>query len=474
MAERRNESRINTLVGAFVLAMGTILLVSLFVIASAEGLLEPKTQINADFRTVTGLRDGSPVQLGGMKIGVVKDIRLNTTTYACAYATEDIGREGEGRTDDCEPSLFCSPDSLCAEFEAYTGDPKNYQVCTGEGSCGAGEYCVTLEFSRRYGRVRWRGPEGICAPYTTQHRRLTVEMDINEDKLLWVRKDSRATVSSNGVLGDQLINITVGSEDAETVPPGGAIQSTPSLIEEINLFRDRLDTIIAQVDSSLAGLAGLFDSLNDDRTKRDLKDIISNASEITRQVKDGEGMVGALFNDPEMKDEFAQTLRHLRHTASEADQTIASLNREMGPAMKNISQAAKGASKVLDQVNDPENQSFVAKLVHDDEMGEDVKKAIKETAETMTATRATVSDVQVLAAEVRHSISTGEGTLGKLIKDPKAYDDLVKVLGNIERVNLVKKFVRFVVEQDEAASSGRPTVSVDREDGGDGRAAKRP
>lgn len=473
MAARRNEARINTLVGIFVLSMGVLLLVSLFLIAAAEGLLEPKTSITSDFRTVGGLKIGSPVQLGGMKIGTVDGINLGSRNYPCVYGTEDVGRAGEGRTNDCEPSLFCAPEGMCAEYEPFTGDAKNYQVCTGEGSCGTGEFCVTQEFSRRYSRVRWSGPEGICVPYFTQHRRLTVDMEINEDMLVHIRKDSRATITSNGVLGDQLINVTAGREDATPVQPGESIQSVPSLMEEINIFRERLDNMTDKIDRSLAGLAGLFDSLNDDRVKRDLKDIIGNVSEISRQIKDGEGVVGALFNDPEMKEEVSQTLRHVRHTASEADQTIASLNREIGPAMKSISRAADGVSGVLKEVNDPNNQSTVAKLIHDDELGESFKKTVSETAETMTAARGTVSDVQVLAAEVRHSISTGEGTLGKLIKDPKAYDDLVKVLGNIERVNLLKKFVRFVVEQDEAASGAGPTVAVEPSSEGDGRAAKR-
>jgi ABC-type transporter Mla subunit MlaD len=463
VAERRNEARINKLVGVFVIAMGSLVLVSLFLIAASEGLLETKTGISSDFRTVTGLSKGSPVQLGGVKIGTVDEINFGTLTYPCAYVTEDLGRDGEGRTDDCDPSLFCGPEGLCAEFDGYTGEPKNYQVCTGEGSCATGELCVTQEFTRRYRRVRWQGPEGFCVPYATQHQRLTVDMLINEDRLINIRTDSRATVAANGVLGDQLVNITVGSDDAEQIQSGGSIQSTPSLMEEINLFRVRLDSMTDKIDRSLAGLAGLFDSLNDDRVKQDLKDIISNTSEISRQIKDGQGVVGALFNDPEMKDEVAQTLRHVRHTASEADQTIASLNKEFGPAMKNISQAANGVSKVLDVINDPTNQSPMAKLVHDDEMGENLNKTIAETAETMTAARGTVTDTQVLVAELRHSIATGEGTLGKLIKDPKAYDDLVKVLGNIERVNLIKKFVRFIAEQDEAASSARPTVAVEPE-----------
>ncbi len=62
-------------------------------------------------------------------------------------------------------------------------------------------------------------------------------------------------------------------------------------------------------------------------------------------------------------------------------------------------------------------------------------------------------------SKVVSTIEKGDGTLGKLLKDPKAYDDLVKILGNIERNNTIKKLVRFVVEKDEAASSAAPTAS---------------
>jgi phospholipid/cholesterol/gamma-HCH transport system substrate-binding protein len=59
---------------------------------------------------------------------------------------------------------------------------------------------------------------------------------------------------------------------------------------------------------------------------------------------------------------------------------------------------------------------------------------------------------------VRNAVDEGRGTLGKLIKDPKAYDDLVKLLGNMERNNVLKRVVRFVIEQDEASDSARPTA----------------
>ncbi len=454
MSGRKSERRVNLIVGIFVLVFGSLGFVSIFIIATSEGLLEPKTEVSADFRTISGLAKNSPVQLSGMKIGTVKEINFTTPQYPCAPLTEDFGRDGAGRTDDCEQSLFCAAEALCAEVEDYSGSEDNYEPCEADGTCPSGEVCITKEFRRRYRRVVWAGPEGKCVPYFTEHRRVSVTMEVYEDKLVHIRQDSRATISSNGVLGDQLVSITVGQGDP--MPPGGKIQTMPSIMEEIMFFKDRLDSITDNIDSSLAGVSGLFDSLNDDRTKRDLKGIIANTNEITRQVAEGEGLVGALFSDEQYREDFGATLRSVRNTASNVDGAVATVNRELGPAMRNFSKASKSIGGLVDDVRDPENQALVAKLVHDQEMGEDVKQTVKDFSEAASAAKGAITD-----AEVRHSISTAEGTLGKLLKDPKAYDDLVKVLGNIERNNVIKKMVRFVVEQDEASSSAAPTVAPD-------------
>lgn len=458
MASRKDQARTNLIVGVFVFVAGFLLLLSLFIIATSEGLLEAKTQLHADFRSVTGLSKNSPVQLGGMKIGVVKEIHFTTPAYPCNPTTEDYGRGTDGRTDDCEMTLLCAPEARCAELMSYTGQPGDYQLCSDENVCGEGEVCVTSEFRKRYRRVKWLGPSGICVPYSVDHRRVSVTMEIAEDKLVYIRQDSRASISANGVLGDQLIAITVGS--GEPIEPGGYVQTTPSIMEELYYFKDRLDTIVDNVDRSLSGVAGLFDSLNDDRTKKDIKGILANSNEISRQVAEGEGLVGAMFNDPEYKEEFGQTMRHVRHGVSELDQAVTQISRDVKPSVRKVNRTLDNVNKTLDTVNDPNNQALVSRLIHDEELGEDVAVAVKDASETLNAAKGAVTDIQVMVAEVRHSISTGEGTLGKLIKDPKAYDDLVKVLGNIERNNVIKKLVRFVVEQDEASSSARPDSSI--------------
>jgi ABC-type transporter Mla subunit MlaD len=471
---RRDEQRTNFVVGVFVIAFGGLLMASLFLIAISEGVLKEKTTVRAHFRTVSGLTKASKVQLAGKEIGVVEEVTFISPTYACNPISEDLGRYNSSRSDDCEPSLFCAimpaggatgsagstGEGMCAELEDFNGDSQAYVGCADDNSCAEGEACVTRQFRQRYKRVRWTGSEGVCVPFVTEHRRVEVLMRIDADKLQYLRSDSRATIASNGVLGDQLINISVGTGEI-LIEPDGRVQSSPSLMEELNIFKDQIGGIIDKVDTSLAGISGLFSSLNNENTKRDLQGILANANEITRQIKDGEGLVGALFNEPEYKDEFGQTLRSVRHSAGQLDETLSTINHEAGPALRNVSRAAGNVSDILADLEDPANQSVIGRALHDPQMGQDAADAVRSAAAAVDSAHQAIGDLQVVVAEVRHSVTAGEGTIGKLLKDPKAYDDLVKLLGNIERVNVVKKLVRFVVEQDEAKDSARPTASTD-------------
>jgi ABC-type transporter Mla subunit MlaD len=471
--KRRDEQRTNFIVGIFVIAFGSLLIASLFLIAISEGVLTEKTTIRAHFRTVSGLTKASKVQLAGKEIGVVEEVAFISPEYPCNPVSEDIGRFDETRSDDCDPTLFCatisssgvSAGGLCAELQEFNGDPKAYAGCADDSSCGNGEVCVTRQFRQRFKRVRWAGSEGVCVPFLLEHRRVEVTMRIDADKLDYLRTDSRATVSSNGVLGDQLINITVGRRGAP-IESGGLIQSAASLMEDLNVFKDQIGGIIDKVDTSLAGISGLFSSLNNEGTKQDLQGILANANEITRQIKDGEGLVGALFNDPEYKEDFGRTLKSVRHSAGQLDETLSTINTQAGPALRNVSRAAGNVSDILEDLENPENKSVLGRALHDPQLGQDAADAVKNAADAVDSAREAITDLQVVVAEVRHSVTTGEGTIGKLLKDPKAYDDLVKLLGNIERVNVVKKLVRFVIEQDEAMDSGRPTAATSADGAG--------
>ena len=147
--------------------------------------------------------------------------------------------------------------------------------------------------------------------------------------------------------------------------------------------------------------------------------------------------------------DFGATLRSVRDTAqnlngfvAKAKSSMTKIDDNLQPLVDDGRKVMSDVSTVIKDLKDPNNKSLLAKVVYDPK-GEMVKD-LEETLDNVS--------------KVVSTIEKGDGTLGKLLKDPKAYDDLVKILGNIERNNTIKKLVRFVVEKDEAASSAAPTA----------------
>jgi hypothetical protein len=159
-----------------VLDHGVPLVLSIFVIGQGKGAWKEKVTIAADFRQVSGLKKGSPVQLEGIEIGVVQDREFVEIEYACSPLTEDRGRFGQGRTDDCDRTMFCAPEGKCAELEPYSFNKDLHPPCEEDAQCREDEVCVTSEFRRRYRRVSWTGNTGVCDGYTTNHKRIRVTL----------------------------------------------------------------------------------------------------------------------------------------------------------------------------------------------------------------------------------------------------------------------------------------------------------
>jgi ABC-type transporter Mla subunit MlaD len=443
---RKAEQRTRFVVGVFVVVLAILLFISLFIVGQSEGTWESKATVHSDFRTITGLRKGSPVQLAGVEVGKVDSIDFVMREYACDPLTEDLGRHGAGRSDDCDEFLFCSPEGKCADLEQYAAKGM-HSPCLSSEDCGTDEVCVTRDFRRRTSRSNWNGPDGVCARYNTSHRRVQVSMNIFENKLDLIRTDSRATVASNGVLGDQLINVTAGMR--EPVGEGGRIQSTPSLYEDIELFRQRFEGLTEKVDSALSGISSLFSELNDERTIGAVKGTLMNLEEITRQIAEGQGLIGALLNDPAFKEDVGISLRKVREVAvgvetfvSRANGTLKKVDENVQPLVDDARKTANELRSLLEGLKDPANKSLAAKLLYDKDgkMVEDIEHILED-----------VEKVADNAAKITNKIESGKGTIGKLVNESKPHDDLVKLLQNIERNKTLKALVRLGMEADDAA-----------------------
>ncbi|MCA9650751.1 MAG: hypothetical protein H6712_31080 [Myxococcales bacterium] len=439
---RRDESKVRLRTGIVVSFLAIVLFFVLFFIGQAEGAFEPTTWVYADFVTTSGLREGSPVQLAGVEIGRVSGVDYVDVRYLCDPLTEDVGRYGAGRTDNCDKRMFCPAVGECAELEPYAR-AYAYDRCVDDRDCAGDEVCVTTELRRRQPRVLWLGPHGVCARISTLHHRVRVEMTIQAKHLELIRRDSRASVAANTVLGDQLINITPGIGDA--VEEGDRILSSPSLSEDVELYRLRLERALEQVDEALAAVSGLVANLGDRRTLEAIQGLVANLEQISLQLAEQRGLIGALIGDPDYKRDFGIILHAIGATAGGVDRFVgrgnrilATVDRNLDPFLEDVQATTHSLRLLLEDLRDPDNKSVVARLIDDPDgsIVEDLEAILDQTEQITDA-----------VSRLSEAIDGEKGTLGKLVGDPKLAEDLGTLLDNLQRNETLKGLLLWYLEQ---------------------------
>ena len=430
--------------GIVVVIAWLVLGVVLFILGQAQGVFTDKAQVYADFVTASGLREGSPVQLAGVKIGKVSAVDYVDVRYACDPLTEDIGRYGAGRTDNCDKRMFCAPEGHCAELEPTARD-HSYGRCVDDLGCGSQEVCITSALRDRARGVLWLGPSGVCARYSTLHHRVRAELTIEAVHLSLIRRDSVASIGANSVLGDQLVSITPGIGDP--VGEHERVLSAPSLSEDIELYRLRLERVIDHVDVALAAITGLMAELADPRTLETLKLLVGNLEQISLAVAQQRGLVGALVGDPDYRRDFGMVLHALGETAGGVDRFVgtgnhlfATIDRNMDPMIADLRATMKSLRTLLADLRDPANRSLVAKLLDDPDgtLVANLESILSQTEEITDALEGMSS-----------AIDDQKGTLGKLIGDPKLANDLGILLDNLQRNTVLKGLLLFVLERND-------------------------
>lgn len=126
---------------------------------------------------------------------------------------------------------------------------------------------------------------------------VNVEMLIKKDVKRFIKSDCRATIGSEGLIGDRLIVISQGSSDAHLAKEGQQLVSTEPI---------ETDAIMASLEVT-AGNA----------------EIISHQlAEIMIKVNSGNGTLGRLIQDSAIAENFNQTIRNLMNSSKGLDENM--------------------------------------------------------------------------------------------------------------------------------------------------------
>jgi phospholipid/cholesterol/gamma-HCH transport system substrate-binding protein len=253
---------------------------------------------------------------------------------------------------------------------------------------------------------------------------IRVDFEIARSSLDLVRADSIARISSQGLLGDKLIDVSPGSRSATAVPPGGHIASAPP--PDFDKLLARAGSVMKNLDRVAADAAEIADTLSAPRVREDIRGSLGAVRLLLDATAHGQGLAHAVFYDKRTAQSLTGIAVGLQQLVGRVNGAVAALqpilkstDKEGRQLLNNLSRAALGLGRVADEV---EKSQVLANLQR---ASEDL-------------------------AQVTGQLREGKGTLGALVQDPTVYEQLVTILGGIGRSRVLRALVRFAISKDES------------------------
>jgi phospholipid/cholesterol/gamma-HCH transport system substrate-binding protein len=288
-------------------------------------------------------------------------------------------------------------------------------------------------------------------PLRLERRQARVSLAIKNKFMPRIRLDSVAMIDSKGLLGDKIINITLGSSKQPELPDGGVLKtrSAPS----IEHLASNIDEAIGSITEVAKSANSAIERLTTEQVRADIARITASTANILEQVERGDGFAHRALYDPKYGQEVEGILVDARGALAKArsaveriDNTVAAV--EHGDGMAHEIVYGDTGKATMNELHDAAAE--IASIVHQVRDGNGLLHGLIFDQDSARM----VTELDQAATRINHilgEIEKGRGTIGGLMVDPSVYEDLKSVLGNVERNVLLKALIRFTIKQNDIA-----------------------
>ena len=282
-----------------------------------------------------------------------------------------------------------------------------------------------------------------------------------------IRRDSEAHIATQGLLGDKIVEISLGSTAAPALQPGETVASREPF-EMQQMFKAGVETMqtVKELAASLKGTAARVDR-------------------IAKEVETGKGLVHALvYDEPESLNRLNAILARTQQILARAEQSDSAVGVLLSPESGKSARALLAAMDALGRgaekadgrdtlltalLYDPQYKGLVDDLQSIAHNFRDVSERVAQgqgllgqltrdgSDGTAGALGDATADFRVAMANLRQvtdRLRAGEGTMGGLLEDPTVYENLVQFLEGSRRSFLLRTLIRSTIDAGTAGSSG--------------------
>ncbi len=277
--------------------------------------------------------------------------------------------------------------------------------------------------------------------------RIHVAIEVVDEAVPRLKSDSLATIANKGFLGDKMLVISKGVHGT-AIEPGATIPS-----EEPKDLMESLSQIGGEAESTMGDVKKVAKELSNEQLHADLRAAVKKLDRLLAQVTEGDGYAHRLLTDPAESDRISHTIDSLNRSADELAGTLreARLVAERvrsGPGFLHDAVYGDLANKQIAQIGNAAEE--IGMTLHEIRKGDGFAHDVLFGGKGMAGDA--LSNLTTITGDIRdivRGIKQGKGTLGALLVDPSVYEDVKRILGNVERNAVLRSLVRYSIKQNE-------------------------
>lgn len=216
---------------------------------------------------------------------------------------------------------------------------------------------------------------------------ICISMYINQKAFSFIKKDAIASIGSDGLVGNMIVNILPGKGNPKFVTSGDTLRSIRKI---------RTDDLLNTLGTTNANVAM----------------VTADLLKITHEITQGQGTLGVLLKDTVMASDLKQTLYFLKVSSKETAQTVQNLNA------------------LLQSLDNKDNTIGVIK---DTAVAHKVKSIILNLNESSQGINQVVSNLNATISNMK----SGKGAINYLSNDPRLVQKIDSTMININESSLL-------------------------------------
>lgn len=223
---------------------------------------------------------------------------------------------------------------------------------------------------------------------------INVEMNIDKSAMKFIKKNAVASIASDGLVGNMIVNITPSSENAALAKSGDILK-----VEERLTTEDLLKTL--------------------NKTNNNAEQITANILEVSEKINNGTGTLSMLLNDKTLSQD-------VKYGVSDLKNSIANIKKTSYETTRTINEV----NKILAGINDKEN---IVAVLKDSAVANKMRRALTHLDESSQNINKTVENLN----ETISNAKNGKGAINYLSNDVNLVKNIDSTMNNLNQASVL-------------------------------------